>query len=233
MRMLHDRHPAEQVICQGAYEYRTNGASTGHVEHWQATRLPSGAEVLRVDLDGRQSANGASLLAHLKRNPDGQPAWLRLHFEQGDQRAAAQYNFEGAEVHITRQAVGELRSQETLDIAEGYQIDFHPVIAHDFPWRGYPMHARGKRWSMAVFSPDLWLDTPQVMSGRALRYDIKPGEPETCETPAGVFEATRVFEVTLSDGVTATGWYDEFGIPLRWFYPQKDYDFVLVSYERN
>jgi hypothetical protein len=105
-------------------------------------------------------------------------------------------------------------------------------VAHDYVWRGYPAHARGKKWAIQVFSPDLWAEDDEVLIGRALRFTVTPLDPEPCVTPLGEIESSRPYEIILSDEVKAMAWFDEFGIPLRWYYPEKAYDFVLSSYTR-
>jgi hypothetical protein len=231
MHLLHEVQPDETPVCRGQYSYLRGGKPTGQTETWQITRLPGGAEITRVEVKGSDDAT--NLLTHLQRDPDGRPEWLRLRYERGEAVAAAQYTFEEAVVHVARQAEGHLRRQEVLDIAAGYEVDYHSVIAHDYVWRGYPRHARGKPWAIPIVSPDLWTGGEEILTGRVLRFNVEPLEDETCTVPAGTFEEARRFEVTLSDGVQAVAWYDEFGITLRWHYPDKDYDFTLVTYTRE
>jgi len=233
LRVLHEVHPEEVLISRGQYRYLRGGQPTGQVEHWQITRLPNGQEVVRADVDGSQIPAGPHLLTHLQRRPDGRPEWLRLQYMKGDLLAAAQYQFEDAEVIVIRQEAGGHRRQDKVEIAANYVVDYHPVIAHDYVWRGYPATAGGKAWSIPVFSPDLWALGGDVLSGRALRFAVTPLAPETCEVPAGRFEAARCYKVILSDSVLAMAWYDSAGIPLRWHYPDKGYDFVLVEYTRG
>lgn len=233
MRLLHEVHPAEKLVSSGQYQYLIQGKPSGQVESWQITRLPNGTEVVRADVDGRDAAGAASLLTHIKRRSDGRPEWLRMRYGKGELSAAAQYTFEADNIHVARQIQGDVRRQEVVDIATGYEVDYHPVIAHDYVWRGYPDHARGKQWAIPIFSPDLWTEGERMLGGRSLRFQVTPLGPETCVTPIGEFEKARPFELLLSDGVKAMAWFDEFGIPLRWLYPEKGYDFVIVSYLRG
>jgi hypothetical protein len=231
--VLHEIRPEEALLSQGTYHYLRSGEPTGQVETWRISHLPNGQEVVRADVDGSKIPGGPHLLTHLQRRVDGRPEWLRLQYMKADRVAAAQYQFEDAEVVIYRQEAGEPRRQDKLEIAANYVVDYHPVIAHDYVWRGYPANAEGKAWSIPVFSPDLWAREGDVLSGRSLRFTVTPLVPEACEVPAGRFEGALCFKVILSDGVLAMAWYDEVGTPLRWLYPEKGYDFVLVEYERG
>jgi hypothetical protein len=230
MRLLHEIIPDETLLYQGEYRYLRDNEPTGQIEAWQVSRLPDGAQVVRADISSQTGVNPVNLLTHLQRNPDGRPEWLRMRYERGDIVAAAQYTFEKAVVRVARQAEGYPRRQQVIDIAASYEVDYHCVIAHDYVWRGYPRHARGKPWAIPIISPDLWADGTSVLDGRVMRFNVKPLEEETCTVPAGSFENVRHFEIMLDEGVRATAWYDEFGVPLRWYYPDKDYDFVLAVY---
>ncbi len=228
MRLLHAIRPEETLVCRGQYRYLDHGEPTGQVETWQISRLPNETEIVRASIEGP----GINLLTHLQRNSDGRPTWLRLIFEQGELYAAAQYTFEDAAVQVARQSEGQPRRQDVVEIATRYEVDYHPVIAHDYVWRGYPDHARGQTWAIPIFSPNLWSEGPERLVGRALRFSVEPVEEGPCGTSLGEFENARRYEIILSDGVQALAWYDEYGIPLRWTYPEKSYDFVLVDYER-
>ncbi|MBN1429614.1 MAG: hypothetical protein JXB07_14690 [Anaerolineae bacterium] len=230
MRLLHDLQPDEKPVSQGIYHYLKDDVPTGQVEKWLITHLPNGTEIIRADVGDSES----SLLTHLRRQLDGKPEWLRLRYgTHSGVKAAAQYTFEEAVVRVARQAEGQPQRLDVVDIAISYQIDYHPVISHDYVWRGYPTHARGKPWSIPVFSPDLWTEGPEALFGRALRFNVKPLGAEDIVTPVGKFEAVRSFEIILDDGTRALAWFDDFGIPLRWFYPDKAYDFVLAEYKRQ
>jgi hypothetical protein len=65
-----------------------------------------------------------------------------------------------------------------------------------------------------------------------VRFTVRPLAPGACSVPAGEFEEARHFAITLDDGVEALAWFDEPGIPLRWYYPAKEFDFILVDYTR-
>lgn len=233
MRVLHEPTPEEVVEARGEYQYLRGGQPTGQVESWSISHTPDGQQIVRADVDGRSIPGGPSLLTHLQRGPQGQATWLRLRYEKPEFSAAAQYEFETAEVKIIRQAYEQPRRQDLLEIAANYVIDYHPVIAHDYVWRGYPATAEGQPWSIPVFSPDLWAAGDEVLSGRALRFMVTPLAAETCRVPAGDYHDALSFQVVLSDGVTAMAWYDDSGIPIRWYYPDKGYDFVLVKHVRQ
>jgi hypothetical protein len=233
VRVIHDPRADETVVCRGTYQYLRQGKSTGLVEHWTVSRLPDGHEIVRADVDARAVPGATSLLTHFQRRPDGSHQWLRVRLERPGFSAAAQYDFDTAEVKVYRQSFGSSRQEDMVLIAENYVIDYHPVIAHDYVWRGYPAQAEGQPWSIPVFSPELWAADTDVLAGRALRFTVTPLSPEPCVTPAGDFECAMQFKILLSDGVLAVAWYDDDGIPLRWQYPDKGYDFVLVAYIRE
>jgi len=232
MRLLHELRPDETLVCKGEYHYLKAGKPAGQTEQWQITRLPDGKEIVRADVSGANAGGPTHLLTHLQRDMDGRPEWLRMRWERSDNRAAAQYTFDEAGVKFARQSENHPRRQEVLDIAKGYAVDYHPVIGHDYAWRAYPAHARGKPWAVPVFCPDLWADGDEILGGRALRFNVTPRGAEDLTTTLGDFEQARFFDVTLNDQIRAQGWFDEFGVPLRWVYPDKGYDFVLVAYSR-
>jgi len=228
VRVLHPVHSKEKLVSRGRYQYLIDGEPTGDIETWQVTRLPNGDEVVRADLDGRE-ASGASLITHLVRGKDGQPHWLRLCFQSEDINAAAQYTFEKATVRVARVAEGQPRCMEAVDIAEGYVVDYHTMISQDYVWRGYKQ-AGGLNQTVPLFSPDLWADETKVLRGRALRFEVQALPPKVCVVPAGEFAGTQHFRVTFEDGVLAEAWYDNRGVPLRWYFPARNYDFVLTEY---
>jgi hypothetical protein len=230
MRILHDPTPDEILICQGQYQYLRQGTPTGLIEHWSISRLPNGSEIVRADVDARAVSGAASLLTHFQRKPNGMHEMLRMRIERANFSAAAQYDFDTAEVKTFRQGAGQIRRESLLEIAAKYVVDYHPVIAHDYVWRGYPAEAEGNAWSIPVFSPELWASDDEVLTGRALRFKVTPLPADICHVPAGEFDSPLRFEVLLSDGVRALAWYDVHGVPLRWLYPDKSYDFVLTSY---
>ena len=165
MRLLHEITPDETLVAKGEYQYLVKGVPSGQRELWQISRLPDGSEIVRADISSTTSENSPNLLTHLLRDGDGNLQWLRIRYGKGELTAAAHYTFEEDVVKGFRQAEGELRRQDTIDIAIGYEIDFHTVIAHDYVWRGYPKHARGRETAIQVFSPDLWADG-DILIGR-------------------------------------------------------------------
>ncbi|HLV43961.1 MAG TPA: hypothetical protein VKY39_03325 [Aggregatilineales bacterium] len=229
MRVLHPIRPEEKLVSRGRYRYLIDGEPTGDLESWQITRLPNGDEFVRADLDGRESS-GASLITHLLRREDGRPAVLRLRFEHEDVKAVAQYTFDEASVQVARTAEGEQRCVETVDIATGYVVDYHTMISQDYVWRGYE-GVEGYSQMVPLFSPDLWVEKSQVLHGRALRFEVQPLPPTLCVVPAGAFAGAQHYRVRFEDGVEAEAWYDSRGIPLRWQFPARGYDFVLDEYQ--
>jgi hypothetical protein len=231
VRVLHPVQPDEKLVCRGRYQYFADGRPTGDVEVWLVTALPDGSQIVRADIDGAQGST-ASLVSHLHRHPDGRPEWLRIRYRRGGTNAAAQYTFEEASVRMARLVEGYPRSIELLEIAANYVLDYHPVIAHDYVWRGYPANAGGEGRSIPVFSPDLWAEGDAMLKGRALRVHVRPLIGAPCATLVGEFTETRHFAITMNDGVEALAWYDEQGTPLRWVYPGRGYDFNLADYQR-
>lgn len=224
MRVIHDPTPDEQIIAQGRYDYLRHGTPTGLVEYWTISAAPDGKEIVRADVDARAVNGAASLITHLLRNADGRNQYLRMRLERPGFSAAAQYDFDTAEVKIFHQTFGHVKHERLLEIAARYGVDYHPVIAHDYVWRSYPAEAEGNPWSIPVFSPELWTPREEmVLDGRALRFMVAPLPAEPCEIPAGAFDCALFFQITLSDGVRASAWYDEHGIPLRWLYPDKSW----------
>jgi hypothetical protein len=230
MRILHAISPDERLVSWGRYRYLADGAPTGDVESWQVTRLPDGVEIVRVDLDGEQ-ARGARLVAHLQRGPDGRPEWLRMRYRRDDVNAAAHYTFEEAVVHVARVEASSGRRLGEVEIATGYVVDYHAVIAYDYVWRGYPPDAEREPRRVAVFTPDLWAEGDGVLRGRALRFDVKPLPLEPCDTPAGMFPQALPFSLRYEDGTTARIWYDRRGTPLRMLFPQGKLEAVLANYQ--
>lgn len=233
MRLLHALQPNEMLICQGQYRYMIGGKPAGQIETWQVTLLPDERTIIRADVAGQSRSGVSSLLTHLQRLPDGRPEWLRMRWSTPQGKSAAQYTFEDASIKITRQREDGLRKQEIVEIADGYEVDYHSVIAHEYVWRGYPKRGEGKAWAIPVFSPNLWKIDDEILEGRSLRFSIRPLGLEDLSTTLGDFEQARSYEITLDDGTRALAWYDEFGVPLRWLYPDKKYDFVLVAYARQ
>lgn len=232
MRLLHEIEADEVLLARGQYHYLRGGDPTGQTETWQISRLPDGSEVVRAEIKGYEGLEDSSLinlLTHYQRDPDGRPQWLRIRHERGELVAAAQYTFDQATVQIVRQAEGYPRHQDTIDIATGYEVDYHAVIAHDYVWRGYPKHARGRAWAMPIISPDLWATGDDMLKGRVLRFSVQPKEDMLCSVPADEFDGAQHFEITLPDSVHALAWFTGDGIPLRWVYSEKDFDFTLVS----
>jgi hypothetical protein len=230
MQILHAISPDERLVSWGRYRYLADGAPTGDVESWQVTRLPGGTEIVRVDLDGQQ-ARGARLVAHLQRGADGRPEWLRMRYHRADVNAAAHYTFEKALVREARVEASGWRRLAEIEIATGYVVDYHAVIAYDYVWRGYPPDAGREPRRVAVFTPDLWAEGDGLLRGRALRFDIEPLALEPCDTPAGTFRQALPFSLRYADGTTARIWYDRHGTPLRMRFPQRKLEAVLANYQ--
>src|SRR5689334_18082487 len=138
MRMIHDPSPDETLVAQGRYNYLRQGAPTGLIEYWSLSQLPDGREIVRADVDARAVRGATSLLTHLLRDTDGKNVWLRLRLERPGFAAAAQFDFDTAEIKMYRQAHGQVKKEGLLEIAARYGVDYHPVIAHDYVWRSYP-----------------------------------------------------------------------------------------------
>lgn len=230
MRILQPSWPQEKLLRRGTYHYFSGGQPTGDVEHWQVTRLPDGSHIVRADLDGRD-ASGASLLATMRRDPDGSPMWLRLRFEHGEINTGGQYNFRADAVDVVRLTGDFKRRMETVEIATDYVVNFHALISYEYVWRGYPEDAESEIRLIPVFSPELWVAADDVLTGRALRVSVRPDGRSRCEVPAGTFEDCRCFAVELGDGIESKVWFDEHGTPLRWHYPEQGFDFKLVEYQ--
>jgi hypothetical protein len=230
VRMLHAVSREETLVYQGEYHYLRDGEPTGQVEYWQVTVLPDGTEIVRADVDGRQT-DGVSLVTHFHRRPDGNPDWLRLRYMTTDGvDAAAQYTFEDALIRVARQAKGYSRHLEKVEIAAHYGIDYHPMIAHEYVWRAFRTVAEeGTSRMLPIFSPDLWASGEDVLRGRSLRFEVRPLGLDTCTVPAGMFDEAYLFAITLSDGVKAEAWYDARGVPLRWYYEDKGFEFILAA----
>jgi hypothetical protein len=232
VRVLHAIRPDETLVCRGEYLYLQGGEPTGDHETWLVTHLPDGHEIIRSDIDGRKGT-GASLITHQVRTAAGRPEWLRLRFRTQEVNAAAQYTFEPASVRTARLADSFTQRQGLVEIAAHYVVDYHAVIGHDYVWMGYPEDAEGETRAIPIFSPNLWAEGDDLLSGRALRFSITPLDPEPCLVPAGSFDNTSHFSIRLNDGVEALAWYDKMGIPLKWEYPEKGYTFVLNAYRRG
>jgi len=233
MRMLHEVHRSERLLQRGRYQYLISGQTGGYFEEFVITRLPNGQEVTRSEVNGLETHGGRLLLIHLVREPDGKPAWLRMRYGDGVLDSAAQYTFKKANIRIARQRHGYPVRQEVVDIATNYEVDYHAVIGMDYVWRGYPPTGMGEDLAIPVFSPDLWAEADDRMTGRSFRYHVHPRGYEDCVIPAGRFEHAQTYEIMLSDGVRVEAWYDEMGLPLRWYYPDKGYDFMLETLERR
>ncbi len=232
MQMLHELHPREKKVCRGEYRCLVGGLEIDYAESWLVTRLPNGQQVIRAEVRGDSGGEQAHLLTHMVRDADELPTWLRMRYGRGALGGAVQYTFRPATVQIARQTWGLRPWQEVVDIAEGYEIDYPPIIGRDYVWRAYPPNEQMEVRSLPVFSPDLWTDEARLLTGRTLRYNVRLEPDSGCVVPAGQFRHAEHFKLTLSDGERAEAWYDEEGVPLRWLYPDKDYDFVLTVYER-
>nr|MBN1229742.1 hypothetical protein [Anaerolineae bacterium] len=231
MRVLHPVQPQEMLICRGTYSYHVSGQATGDVETWLITQLPDGTQIVRADIDGSRGS-GSNLVTQMRRYPDGKPEWLRIRYRRGGINAAAQYSFEEAGVRVARQAEGYSRRVKLVEIAADYVVDYHPVIAHDYVWRGYPDNAGGEGRSIPVFSPDLWAAGENILQGRALRFHIMPQARSRCVTPARTVPEAQHYAITMNDGTEALAWFDSEGIPVRWTYPAKQLDFLLTEYQQ-
>ncbi len=232
MRTIHSIHLSEQVIAKGAYEYVVSGKPNGCIETWQITQLPDGQTVVRADVDASSMDGGGShMVSHMVFSDRGDPAWLRVRYGDANLGNAAQYTFNKATVQIVRKPAGYGVRQEVVDIAEDYGIDYPPVIGHDYPWRRYGVREPSSMRAIPIFSPDFWEEGGSNLTGRVVRFRITPMGTAPCEVPAGLFEEAARFDVVTDDGVKAQAWFDEQGIPLRWVYPDKGYEFILRHYQ--
>ncbi len=233
MRTLHPVHQSESKVCEGKYRYFMDDRSTGQAEEWLVTRLPNGHTVTRCDLTGGKATGQFDVICQLVRTREGRPHWLRLRFEGEDHAAASQYNFEDAVVKAVRRTDGQFGMQDRMDIADDYEIDCYLALFHDFAVRGYPERAEGNEWSLPIFRPDIDVKHPRdLLEPDTVRHRTVPVPSEEFESSAGTFPSATRFDTVMFGGVKVNGWYDEYGIPLRLYYPESKLDIVLVSYGR-
>lgn len=233
MRTLHAVHASEKKICEGKYRYFIDDRSTGQAEEWLITRLPNGTEVTRCDLSGGKAIGKFDIICQLTRNEEKRPHWLRIRFESQKQSAASQYNFEDAVVKAVRRTDGQFGMQDRMDIADDYEIDCYLALFHDFAIRGYPEQAEGEERSLPIFRPEIDVKDPRdLLEPDTIRHRTQPVAEEGFESSAGTFPKATRFDTVLFGGEKVQGWYDEYGIPLRLYYPESKLDVVLVSYGR-
>lgn len=233
MRTLHPVHASEKKVCEGKYRYFMDDRSTGQAEEWLITRLPNGTEVTRCDLSGGKAIDKLDVICQFARNEDNRPQWLRVRFETPKWSAASQYMFEDAVVKAVRRTDGEFGMQDRMDIADDYELDCYLALLHDFSVRGYPERAEGNEWSIPVFRPLIDSNDPRdLLEPDTVRHRTVPVAAEEFESTAGTFPAAQRFDTTLFGGEKVQCWFDEYGIPLRLYYPESKLDIVLVSYGR-
>lgn len=230
MRALHPIAPQETLVCWGTYQYLKGSRSTGQIEGWSIHRLPDGTEIVRADVDGRKAPQAPDILTHLTRNSEGQLQELSLHYRTGEFQAKVTCDFEAGHVALTRELMDHPTRRDTVEVASGYAVDYHPIISCDYVWRGYPAYLQDELYAVPVFSLDIDAGGGDLLRGCALRVSIRPLEPESLTIPAGTFENAQRYQVMLPNDTEATVWFDQRGIPLRWFNPTEDRNFVLIRY---
>lgn len=80
MRFIVREQSYEKPIAAGLFRYDLDGSPTGAVESWRLTTAVSGYQILRVDLDARDTESGNSFLFHLVRQDDGTPERLGYRY---------------------------------------------------------------------------------------------------------------------------------------------------------
>lgn len=228
-QIIHPLREGEKVLNQGSYLYIQHGRDSGYVERWMSSSLPGGGQTIRAEIDGSR-ADGFMLASHLQLNADQKAMWLRLRFGKDRFTSNAQYTFQDDSIKIARQPEGHPVQQEVVDIASNYVLEYPPIIGHRYPWTGYRREEPAETLALPIFSPDVWIPGAERMTGRAVRFRVTPQGPSECRVPAGLFSEALAYSIETDDGVRAEAWYDEAGTPLRWLYPDKDYESVLAEY---
>jgi len=231
MRALRPVAPQETLVCWGAYQYFKERCPTGVAEEWSVHRLPDGTEVARADVDARKVPDAFDWLTHFVRDDEGRPKELIVQYRKGALYAKATYAFQRDRVEITRD-VGDLSTRrEVIDIASGYVVDYHSIISSDYAWRGYPKYMQGEVYAVPIFRLAIEMEeAPDLLSGTVARVSVQPLEAASLTIPPGVYADVQRYQVMLSEGGEAVGWFDQHGTPLRWSRPDGAYEFVLMRY---
>ena len=89
MRFIIREQEYERLVAAGRLSYLSAGVETGAVESYRLTQAVDGFNVMRIDLDRRETIGAGSTLLHLLLDPEGQPERLKLrHYSPGHSTVA-------------------------------------------------------------------------------------------------------------------------------------------------
>ena len=80
MRFIIREQDSERLLAAGLFAYQRNGRPSGATEEWRLTEVLGQYQILRTDIDERESRSNQSTLFHLLINRDNQPDRLKIRF---------------------------------------------------------------------------------------------------------------------------------------------------------
>ena len=237
MRRLHRVAHHEKFVASGIYtRLDKQMRDTGTVEHWSIHEQPDGAQLIRVDVDGRADKNsGRSILVEAWRSPQSDGGRIERFDMVGYgaskdsvQVIRASYQIEARGVYIGRTVNEQPRQQEHFPLPSEYIVEPNGTV---FAGMGVAEAATitslKRLTAVTVVSSPLHFQPPSFeLFPPSLGEIILRGIPkrETLRFGGGPVSARR-YEwenpaVPRFDTETQTGpqniiWLDEYDVPLR------------------
>jgi hypothetical protein len=198
MRFVIREQDYEQLIAAGRLSYRS-----GAVERWRLTEAVDGFQVMRIDLDRRETAAASSTLMHLLLDPHGRPERLKLRHFAPDNSVNVDVLVDGRSLSVSRDC-NEVVTQDELILPPGFGLLMPATIGLALlVWSG-----RSQSCAMAIE-----LDEQRCFAPLNTSVELEPLGEENL-TVTGQLVAVRPYLIRRN-GMNSTIWLDEHGLPVR------------------
>ncbi len=203
MRFIIREQDSERLLAAGLFSYHHNGQYTGVTEEWRLTEVLNRYQILRTDIDARESKSEESTLFHMVINSENQPERLKIRFFSPASQGWADLIM-GDNIITLTQKIGHQRWEDEAPYADKSGFLFSSAA-----WLGYWMSHQGSK----VASRILHLSQKEKFElvERPLAVQRQEGKPVII---GGQSIPAELFTVTISDEKQNL-WIDKFGLGLK------------------
>jgi hypothetical protein len=203
MRFIIREQDSESLLAAGLFSYHQNGQYTGVTEEWRLTDVLNRYQILRTDIDARESKSEKSTLFHMVINRQNQPERLKIRFFSPASQGWADLIMAGTIVTLT-QKIGHQRWED-----EAPYDDKSGFLFSSAAWLGYWIGHQGLKLASRILH--LSQKDKFELVEHPLAVQRQEGNPVII---GGQSIPAELFTVTLSDKKQNV-WIDKFGLAVK------------------